>query len=310
MQTFVVCPKRGERKVSIEVCLSVCQSKDDCQEIKEVPEADIKAALARVNKMPVARQTAVQIAGELIEPDSLDEPSRDAKEEAGKLIAKVFFIKDDIETKFWEMGEALHRIYTKQYYVDAGYASWRTFCNECLDIKDRTATYLKDIYDKFSEFPINHDERKGVGWAKMAILLPIVNAENVKYWLDKARDRKNTVQVLNGMVKFALGKISKEEADKIPQVISFRIYEEQLENINRALEIARKMTGSDSRSYQLEMICAEFRATYESDDGIGKAKLVSGLLSKIQSTLKIKFTGEVTDVETGEILVEAGEKKA
>jgi hypothetical protein len=130
-----------------------------------------------------------------------------------------------------------------------------------------------------------------------------VNASNVAYWLGVAKGKKVSVQVLNSMVKYALGKITKEEADKVPQVVAFRLYEEQVQNVERALEISRRLTGSDSRSYQLEMICAEFRATYESDDGMAKEKVVAGLLNKIGAIMKVNFVGEVTDINTGEIII-------
>jgi hypothetical protein len=298
MSGWVVCPKRGEKKVSLEVCLGICESQDQCDEFKEVPEGEINTALTKMGKMPVPTE-GVEIEGMVIEPEI---ESKKDPEEASKLIAKAMFVKDDIEGKFWELGEVLFVIFGKQYYVDAGYKDWRDFCNSVLDIKWRTATYLKDIYAKFSPLDIDEVERKGIGWAKLKELLPVVNSENVKYWLGVAKEKKVSVQALNNMVKFALGKISKEEADKVPQVFAFRLYEEQLENVERALELARKLTGSDSRAYQLEMICAEFRATYESDDGISREKVVAGLLSKIAAIMKMKFVGEILDEGTGEII--------
>jgi hypothetical protein len=301
MSGWVVCPKRGEKKVSLEVCLGVCETRDECDEFREVPEGEINAALTKMGKMPVPTD-GVEIEGVVVEPEI--EPKKDP-EEASKLIAKAMFIKDDIEGKFWELGEVLFVIFGKQYYVDAGYKDWRDFCNSVLDIKWRTATYLKDIYAKFSPLGTDEAERKGIGWAKLKELLPIVNSQNVKYWLGVAKEKKVSVQVLNNMVKFALGKISKEEADKVPQVFAFRLYEEQLENVERALELARKLTGSDSRAYQLEMVCAEFRATYESEEGIPKPKLVFALLRKIEAIMKVRFEGEIIDEGTGEIIVEA-----
>ena len=305
MSGYVMCPARGERKVSLEVCLTVCESREECSELKEVPEAELNAAKARANKMPVpTSEEGVVIDGVVVSPCEPEAERKKDPEEASKLIAKAMFIKDDIEGKFWELGEVLYIIFNKQYYVDAGYHDWREFCNGVLDIKWRTATYLKDIYGKFSPLDVEEAERKGIGWSKLKELLPIVNAQNVSYWLGMAKEKKVSVQVLNNMVKFALGKISKEEADKVPQVVAFRLYQEQVENVERALEISRKLTGSDSRSYQLEMICAEFRATYESDDGGSKQKVVVGLLNKIGAIMKVNFVGEVTDAGTGEILIQ------
>lgn len=302
---YVVCPRRGEKKVSLEVCISICEHKDECDEIKEVPEAELNAAMEKAGKMPVpTSEECVVIDGVIVSPCEPEVERKKDPEEASKLIAKAMFIKDDIEGKFWELGEVLYIIFNKQYYVDAGYHDWREFCNGVLDIKWRTATYLKDIYGKLSPLDVEEAERNGIGWSKLKELLPIVNAQNVSYWLGVAKEKKVSVQVLNSMVKFALGKITKEEADKVPQVIAFRLYEEQVENVERALEISRRLTCSDSRSYQLEMICAEFRATYESDDGGSKQKVVAGLLGKIGAIMKVNFVGEVIDAGTGEILIQ------
>jgi hypothetical protein len=305
MSGYVMCPKRGEKKVALEVCLSICETREGCDELKEVPEAELNAAKAKANKMPVpTSEEGVVIDGVVVSPSEPEVERKKDPEEASKLIAQAMFIKDDIEGKFWELGEVLYVIFNKQYYVDAGYHDWREFCNDVLDIKWRTATYLKDIYGKFSPLDVEEADRKGIGWSKLKELLPVVNASNVAYWLDVAKEKKASVHVLNNMVKFALGKITKEEADKVPQVVAFRLYEEQVQNVERALEISRKLTGSDSRSYQLEMICAEFRATYESDEGMAKEKVVAGLLSKIGTIMKVNFVGEVIDVNSGEILIQ------
>lgn len=305
MSGYVVCPKRGESKVALEVCLLVCETHEDCDELKEVPEAELNAALAKANKMPIHTSgEEFVIDGVIVSPGESEIKKGKDPEEAGKLIAKAMFIKDDIEGKFWELGEVLYVIFSKQYYVDAGYHDWREFCNAVLDIKWRTATYLKDIYGKFSPLDVDEAERKGIGWTKLKELLPIVNASNVAHWLGVAKERKVSVQVLNSMVKYALGKITKEEAEKIPQVVAFRLYEEQVKNVERALEISRRLTGSDSRSYQLEMIAVEFRATYESDDGMEKEKVVAGLLGKIGAIMKVNFIGEVIDAGTGEVLIQ------
>jgi len=307
MSGYVMCPKRGDKKVALEVCFSICETSEDCDELKEVPEAELNAARAKASKMPVPIiEEGIVIDGVVVSPGEPEIERKKDPEEASQLIAKAMFIKDDIEGKFWELGEVLYVIFIKQYYVDAGYHDWREFCNSVLDIKWRTATYLKDIYAKLSPLDVEEAERKGIGWAKLKELLPVVNASNVDHWLSVAKEKKVTVQILNSMVKYALGKITKEEADKVPQVVAFRLYEEQVQNVERALEISRRLTGSDSRSYQFEMIAAEFRATYEASDmDFSKAKILSNIISRLEVVQKVKFRGDITDLETGEILIEA-----
>jgi hypothetical protein len=55
------------------------------------------------------------------------------------------------------------------------------------------------------------------------------------------------------------------------EIIYFKLYKSQLSVVERALEIAALMLGSDkSRGYSLEMICADFLAgaALETDDPI------------------------------------------
>jgi hypothetical protein len=307
MSEYVVCPKRGGVKVSLQVCIEVCDSKEDCEEYREVPEADIQAVLVKMNRMPTPVGDAT--VGDVEIVDSADYghggDGKDA-EEASRLLQKAISIKNEIEGKFWEMGSILNDIFKNQYYVDYGYHDWKDFCNEVLEMKWRTATYLRDIYVKFTSLGIGPDDCIGVGWGKLKELLPIVTKENVKYWLDQAKAKKVSVAVLNAKVRHALGRITKEQSEKLPQQLVFRLYEAQLDNVERALELARRMTGSDSRGYHLEMICAEFRATYEAtEEDYPKKKLAADLLGKVESLLGVVFKGELVDVQTGEILREA-----
>lgn len=129
--------------------------------------------------------------------------------------------------------------------------------------------------------------------------------QNVKHWLEVAKSKKVSVAVLNAKVRLALGKITEEQSEKLPSQLVFRLFEQQLENVERTLEIARRMTGSDSRGYQLEMICAEFRATYEAvEQDYTKSKLAIDLLKKVETLLGVSFKGDVIDAYTGEIVNE------
>ncbi len=306
MSEYVVCPKRGEAKVSLQVCIGVCESREDCEEFKEVPETDLQAAMKKMGKMPTVSSDSIVGETEIVDEGEGPESSEKDAEEASRLLQKAISIKNEIEGKFWEMGFILNGIFRNQYYVDYGYHDWKDFCNEVLEMRWRTATYLRDIYVKFTSLGVRGEDCVGVGWGKLKELLPIVTKENVKYWLDEAKAKKVSVAVLNARVRHALGRITKEQSEKLPQQLVFRLYEAQLENVERAMELARRMTGSESRGYHLEMICAEFRATYEAvEEDHPKQKLAVDLLKKVETLLGVNFKGDLVDAQTGEVLREA-----
>ena len=291
----VSCSRRGGAIVAFEVCLRACETMTDCSDLAMVPVNEVEEAR---KKLEPALPELVEIEDEAIEPAVEDD-----KNEAAQMLHKAVSIKTEIEGKFWEMGSILHVIFNRQYYVDYGYHDWKDFCNDVLEMKWRTATYLRDIYVKFTSLECTPEDCVGIGWAKLKELLPIVNKANVKYWLGEAKKKNVSIAVLHSKVLVALGKMSPDEAAKLPQALTFRLYEDQSNNVERALELARRMTGSDSRGYQLEMVCVEFRTTYEAaEDELTKKKTVHELLEKIQGLLKVDFVGKVVDGETGDVI--------
>jgi len=290
------CPKRGNLMVSLELCLTSCETAEDCNELKLIPQSQIDEAKGKIMPVPT---DVVEVGTEVLSAD--DAVKKDNEPE--QLLHKAVAIKTEIEGKFWEMGSILHVIFNRQYYVDYGYHDWKDFCNDVLEMKWRTATYLRDIYVKFTSLECTPENCVGIGWAKLKELLPIVNKANVKYWLGEAKKKNVSIAVLHSKVLVALGKMSPDEAAKLPQALTFRLYEDQSNNVERALELARRMTGSDSRGYQLEMVCVEFRTTYEAaEDELTKKKTVHELLEKIQGLLKVDFVGKVVDGETGDVI--------
>lgn len=126
MPGWVMCPKRGEAKVSLEVCFGVCESREDCEEYKEIPEEDFQTTFATVNKLPTVVDDSDSSQGELVDKRGYQDgcEKKDA-EEASRLLQKAISIKNEIEGKFWEMGSILNDIFKNQYYVDYGYHDWK-----------------------------------------------------------------------------------------------------------------------------------------------------------------------------------------
>jgi hypothetical protein len=303
---WCVCPRRGDRKVSLQICVGVCETANECAEFKEVSSDEIEKARAALNKLPAPLSDTVDTVGDVDDFEGALEAEVDdgkpKENESSVLLTRALAIKTEIESKFWEMGGILNTIFKHQYYVDYGYRDWKDFCDEVLEMKWRTATYLRDIYVKFTSLGVKPEECIGVGWGRLKELLPIVNKENVKYWIGEAKKKNASVASLNVAVRLALGRLTKEEAESMPTLLSFRFSDAQLGNVERALELARRITGSGSRNYQLEMICAEFRVTYEAvEDGHPRLKIATDLLGKIEALLDVKFEGELIDGKTGEI---------
>jgi len=268
----------------------------------------LKVVAPKVHDKPLATRSDAPEAPPGIEEETVGVPAVLSRSKAEELYEQVLSLKTEIEVRWFELGKILQEIFEGQHYIDLGYATWRDFCEVALgplELRWRTADYLRTTVMKCKEVGIKKEIAGQIGWSKLKEIVPVVTEKNKEEWVKKAKKKGVTVQILNALVRVAQGKITEKEAEKLPSKLFFSLYEEQLENVERTLELAGRMTGSNSRGYQLEMVCADFRGTYESPDGeFLKGRIISDLLRRIEAVMKVKFKVEAVDVETGEIIFE------
>jgi len=109
-------------------------------------------------------------------------------------------------------------------------------------------------------------ELKEVGWTKGLELAKVARKDGRNFdcaiWLHKAREMP-TEEFKREVEKELSGK--EEEPSEI---IYFKVYKTQIAVIEQAIDTAALMLGSDkSRGYCLEMICADFLAGANLDNG-------------------------------------------
>lgn len=103
-----------------------------------------------------------------------------------------------------------------------------------------------------------------LGWTKAAQLAKVARSEGKRFscapWLHKARELPRE-EFKREVERHFTGK-----EPEPTEIISFRLTESQLEVVERALNTAMLMIGSDkSRSHALELICADFLAGASAD---------------------------------------------
>jgi len=113
------------------------------------------------------------------------------------------------------------------------------------------------IHEKLSRIP-KHDLRQ-VGWSKAVELTRVVHRDGEHFdsatWLHKAKS------LLKESFKSEVERHLTGKETEPWEILYFKIYKSQLPIIEKALETAALMLGSDkSRGYCLEMICADFLA--------------------------------------------------
>jgi len=168
------------------------------------------------------------------------------------------------DTKFVELGRYLCEVRAGQYWRVENLKSFDEFLERRFPESRRKAYYLMSIHEHLP--PQARKELKEVGWTKGLELAKLARRDRQEFdcatWLHKARElpkeefKREVEKELNG-----------KESEPW-EIIYFKVYKSQIPIVERAIETAALMLGSDkSRGYCLEMICADFLAGANLDNG-------------------------------------------
>ena len=168
------------------------------------------------------------------------------------------------DTRFVELGRYLCEVRAGQYWRVESVKSFDEFLEQRFPESRRKAYYLMSIHEHLP--PQARKDLKEVGWTKGLELAKVARAEGQQFdcatWLHKAREMPKE-QFKREVEKELTGRESEPH-----EIIYFKIYKSQIPVIEQALETAALMLGTDkSRGYCLEMICADFLAGANLENG-------------------------------------------
>src|SRR6266480_2646076 len=168
------------------------------------------------------------------------------------------------DTRFVELGRYLCEVRAGQYWRLENLKSFDEFLSRRFPESRRKAYYLMSIHEHLP--PQARCELKEVGWTKGLELAKIARRDGQHFdcatWLHKARQMPKE-DFRREVEKELTGKETEPS-----ELIYFKIFKSQIPVIERAIETAALMLGSDkSRGYCLEMICADFVAGANLDSG-------------------------------------------
>ena len=161
------------------------------------------------------------------------------------------------DVRFVELGENLCEVRAKQYWRLENLNSFDEFLEKRFADSRRKAYYLMAIHETLTRIP-KHDLQQ-VGWSKATELVKVARKDGELFdcatWLHKAKEMPK-----EGF-KFAVERHLTGKETEAWEILYFKVYKSQLPVVEKALETAGLMLGTDkSRGYCLEMICADFLA--------------------------------------------------
>ena len=190
-------------------------------------------------------------------------PELDVKRAAfvlGKIDEILAWDKDRLrerDLRFVDLGRYLCEVRAGQYWRLDKMKSFDDFLEKRFPDSRRKAYYLMAIHDNLTRVP--KQQLKEIGWSKATELAKVARQEGEHFesatWVHKA-------QVLpKEEFKREVERHLTGRETEAWELLYFKVYKSQLAVIERALETAGLMLGSNkSRGYCLEMICADFLA--------------------------------------------------
>jgi hypothetical protein len=168
------------------------------------------------------------------------------------------------DTRFVELGRYLCEVRAGQYWRLENLKSFDEFLARRFPESRRKAYYLMSIHEHLP--PQARKDLKEVGWTKGLELAKVARRDGQHFdcatWLHRAHEMPKE-QFKQEVEKELTGRETEPW-----EIIYFKLYRSQIPVIERAIETAALMLGSDrSRGYCLEMICADFLAGANMDDG-------------------------------------------
>jgi hypothetical protein len=168
------------------------------------------------------------------------------------------------DTKFVELGRYLCEVRAGQYWRLEKLKGFEDFLERRFPESRRKAYYLMSIHEHLP--PQARKQLKEVGWAKGLELAKVARRDRQHFdcatWLHKAQEMPKD-QFKQEVERELTGKETEPW-----EIVYFKLYKGQIAVIERAVETAALMLGSDrSRGYCLEMICADFLAGANLDNG-------------------------------------------
>ena len=187
------------------------------------------------------------------------------------------------DVRYVDLGRYLCEVRIGQYWRLERLKSFDEFLQRRFPESRRKAYYIMTIHEHLSRIP-KHD-LKQIGWTKARELVRVARAEGQRFdcapWVHKARELPRE-EFQRAVEQHLTGKES-----ELWELLYFKVYKSQLQVIERALETAGLMLGTDkSRRYCLEMICADFLAGANADGANPEALMLS--LRQIYSLLPLE----------------------
>jgi len=168
------------------------------------------------------------------------------------------------DLRFVDLGRYLCEVRAGQYWRLEKMKSFDDFLEKRFPDSRRKAYYLMATHENLTRVP--KQQLREIGWTKARELAKVARREGQRFesapWVHKAQELPRE-EFKREVERHLTGRNTEAS-----ELLYFRLFKSQQAVIEQALETASLMLGSDkSRGYCLEMICADFLAGANLQEG-------------------------------------------
>ncbi len=187
-------------------------------------------------------------------PATKQQPS----ERALELDREVMRIKDQVRRKWLQMGKVLSEIQLSLAYRELGFPNFQLYVEDRLGISPRWANYLICMVRKAKRFKISEEKVAKLDISKSLEIFRLQDAAQAKELVIRTIQQDLPLKEVKRQVAVALGRIEDGEEQAVRKVWYFS--PSQWSVISKAIKAVNLNTGSDSESYAIELIAADYLA--------------------------------------------------
>lgn len=210
------------------------------------------------------------------------------------------------EENSMDIGKSLYDIKEEKKYKEWGYKTLEDYVKTELGMDLRRAYYHMSIWSAFGVIlKLSESDINRIGWTKaghMAALVKngTITNDNIAEWI-KTASEMNTKNLIEYVKKYKGGKsddsivpVENYHQAMSPTVdgtlhkITFWLYPEQHENIQRALSVAGKAANSTKFNHLIDIICMQYLTSNMANSADERHQL-NWFLQQIEATFKVKL---------------------
>ena len=179
-------------------------------------------------------------------------------EEALALDRRLLKLKGDIRRRWLDLGEVLAEIQQTLAYRELGFRNFQGYVEDRLAISPRWANYLVCMVRKAERFGVSRETLASVQVSKTMEIFRLDDPQKARELIEQTVEQGTPLKEVKRRVAAALGQAEEDEPQPVRKVWYFA--ESQWNVIGQAIKAVQCNTGSDSETYAIELICADYLA--------------------------------------------------